>query len=78
MDVAYEGFVGDQDGTARRLVEFVGLPWNDACLRFHESKRIAMTKSIDQVRKPMYSTSVARWKNYQAHLGSLREALAGG
>ncbi len=75
LDVVYEDFVANQESTARRLVEFVGLPWDDACLKHHENPRIAMSRSIDQVRQPMYSSSIARWKRYERHLGTLIDAL---
>lgn len=75
LQVTYEDFVADQESNARRIIEFLGLPWNDACLRPHESKRVAATRSIDQVRKPVYKASVARWKKYEKHLGPLLAAL---
>lgn len=74
-DVVYEDMVAGQEAGSRRLVELIGLPWDDACLRFHESDRIVLTSSNDQVRRPMYTTSVARWKRYEKHLGPLLEAL---
>jgi tetratricopeptide (TPR) repeat protein len=76
LEVRYEDFVADQEGGARRLVDFVGLPWDDACLRPHENRRIALTRSIDQVRRPMYTSSIGRWKHYEKHLGRLTDALA--
>lgn len=75
MDVVYERFVAEQEATARRLVDYIGLPWDDACLRPHENRRVALTRSIDQVRRPMYASSVSRWKRYEKHLGPLLEAL---
>lgn len=75
LDIVYEDFVAQQEATARRLVEFVGLPWDEACLRHHENRRVAMSRSIDQVRQPMYTSSVARWRRYERHLGPLLEAL---
>lgn len=74
-EVRYEAMVADQEATARRLVDFVGLAWDDACLRFFESGRLAHTASYDQVRRPIYRGSVARWRHYAAHLGPLMEAL---
>lgn len=76
LEVSYEGFVADQEAGARRLIEFVDLPWDEACLRPHENQRIALTRSIDQVRKPMYSSSIGRWKHYERHLGPLLLALS--
>jgi len=75
LDVPYEALVSDQEGWSRRLVEFTGLEWDDACLRFHETERVTMTASNEQVRQPVYRTSVGKSKHYEAHLGSLSEAL---
>jgi hypothetical protein len=51
------------------------LDWDPACLKFHESKRYVKTASRDQVQKPIYQSSVGRWRNYETHLGPLKEAL---
>jgi tetratricopeptide (TPR) repeat protein len=77
LDVAYEDLVAEPEVSARRIVEFTGLAWDPACLRFHENKRVALTPSIDQVRRPMYSSSVGRWRAYDRHLGPLAAAVAG-
>jgi tetratricopeptide (TPR) repeat protein len=73
--VPYEEMVADQEGTSRRLVDFVGLEWDEACLRFFESDRLAHTASYDQVRRPIYKGSVGRWRPYARHLGPLVDAL---
>jgi tetratricopeptide (TPR) repeat protein len=73
--VPYEEMVADQEGTSRRLVDFVGLEWDEACLRFFESDRLAHTASYDQVRRPIYKGSVGRWRHYARHLGPLFDAL---
>ncbi len=78
LELDYEQLVADPDGECRRLVEFCGLPWDDRCLRFFESKREVLTLSRDQVNRPIYASSVGRHRNYQKHLGPLRDALAGG
>lgn len=75
LDVVYEELVDDQIGGTRRMLEFLGLPWDDACVAFHESKRVAQTASNDQVRRPIYKTSKQRWRNYERHLGPLKAAL---
>ncbi|MCI0365147.1 MAG: sulfotransferase [Phycisphaerales bacterium] len=75
LDVQYEDLVADQEGWSRRMLESIGLEWDDACLRFHESKRVVLTLSNDQVRRPMYSSSIGRWRNYEKHLGPLKQAL---
>lgn len=75
LEVVYEDVVADIEGAARRIVEFVGLPWDERCLRYYEAERAVVTASVDQVRKPVYSSSVARWKRYEKHLGPLADAL---
>jgi tetratricopeptide (TPR) repeat protein len=75
LEIRYEDVVGDLEGEARRLVGFCGLAWDDACLDFHRTARPVRTASVNQVRQPIYRTSVARWKPYAAHLGPLLTAL---
>ena len=75
IEVDYEAVVDDLEREARRLVEFLGLPWDDACLRFHESRRVVRTASVNQVRQPVYATSKGRWRRYADHLGPLLAAL---
>jgi hypothetical protein len=77
LDVRYEDVVNDLEGQVGRLLEFLGLPWNDRCLRFHESKRPVNTPSAAQVRKPVYRSSVGRWKQYGPQLSELIAALGG-
>jgi tetratricopeptide (TPR) repeat protein len=76
IEVDYEAIVDDLESQARRLVDFLGLPWHDACLRYHENNRPVRTASVNQVRQPIYKTSVGRWKRYAAHLAPLLEVLA--
>ena len=71
MDVEYADMINDQDRVSRSLVEFAGLPWDDRCLAFYESGRTVMTLSYDQVNKPIYSSSLGRYRNYESHLGPL-------
>jgi len=76
VDVVYEDLVGDQERQTRWLVtEACSLPWNDRCLHFHENDRPVLTASADQVRQPIFTTSIGRWRNYEKHLGPLIEAL---
>lgn len=75
FEVDYEALVEDLDGWARRLIAHLGLPWDDACLRFYESRREVRTASFAQVRQPIYKGSVGRWRRYAKHLGPLLEAL---
>ena len=75
MDLHYDKLVVDQENETRKLLEFLGLSWEDACLEFHKSKRVAATISYDQVNKKMYTSSSGRWKNYEKHIGPLIDAL---
>jgi tetratricopeptide (TPR) repeat protein len=76
LTVRYEDMVDDVEAGARRLIEFMDLPWDDACLRFHESERAVRTLSQSQVRRPIYRSSLGRWRHYEQHLGPLQAALA--
>ena len=73
----YEDLVTDFEPQARRLVEAVGLPWDERCLRFHEADRAVLTPSRWQVRSPIYGAAVGRWKRYERHLGPLLQGLQG-
>lgn len=75
MDLHYDKLVVDQENETRKLLEFLGLSWEDACLEFHKSKRVAATISYDQVNKKMYTSSSGRWKNYEKHIGPLIDGL---
>ena len=75
LDVQYEDIVADQEGQARRLIEFCGLEWNAACLDFHNTQRSVRTASVTQVRQPIYTSSVERWRHYENFLGPLLDAL---
>jgi hypothetical protein len=71
LEVDYEETVADLEGVARRLVAWCGLEWESACLAFHEAKGPVRTASVVQVRQPIYTRSVGRWKNYEQSLGAL-------
>jgi hypothetical protein len=75
LDIQYEDLVANQEEISRKMIEFCGLAWDQRCLRFHETERAVSTPSYDQVRRPIYKKSVARWKNYERHLGPLITAL---
>lgn len=75
MDVHYEEVVADVEGNARKLIEHVGLEWDPACVEFHKSSRPVKTASVAQVRKPVYSGSVERWRKYGPGLQPLVDAL---
>jgi len=78
LQVSYASLVQDQEAETRRLVEFCGLPWNDRCLAFHETDRTVFTLSYDQVRQPMYTRSLERWRHYERQLQPLRALLEAG
>ncbi len=78
LEVTYETMVAEPEPTTRRLLEFCGLDWDDRCLRFHERKRRVQTASYDQVTRPIYSSSVARYKAFDTYLDPLKTALAEG
>jgi tetratricopeptide (TPR) repeat protein len=71
LDVAYEDAVADLEGVARRLVAWCGLEWEPACLEFHQTERPVRTASVTQVRQPLYTRSVARWRHYEPALSGL-------
>jgi tetratricopeptide (TPR) repeat protein len=73
----YESIVRDIESETRHLLEHIGLPWDSSCLRFHENERFVITASVVQVRQPIYSSSVARWKRFENHLGPLLETIKG-
>ena len=75
MEVNYEKIVLDQENQTRRLLEFCGLEWQEACMRFHENDAPVSTASSVQVRQPLYSGSIGRWKRYGSKLDILKEAL---
>ncbi len=76
LHVAYEDLVADLDSQVPRIIDFLGLPWEPACLDFHMTERRVDTPSSWQVRQPIYSSSIGRWTRYEKHLGPMFEALA--
>ncbi|MGA7807194.1 tetratricopeptide repeat-containing sulfotransferase family protein [Bradyrhizobium sp.] len=75
LDIRYEDIVADLEKQARAIVDYCGLAWEERCLAFHESKRPVRTSSLLQVRKPLYQSSVGRWRAYESFLQPLIEAL---
>jgi tetratricopeptide (TPR) repeat protein len=73
--VRYEDMVADLEGEVRRLLNYCGLPFEEQCLRFHETRRVVQTASSEQVRRPLYAESVDQWRNYEPWLGPLKGAL---
>ncbi|MEK9655333.1 MAG: sulfotransferase [Halieaceae bacterium] len=75
LRVQYETVVNDLESQVQRILDFCGLPFEDACLSFHQTKRAVRTASSEQVRQPIYSSSVGTWRRFQKHLEGLREIL---
>ncbi len=74
-EVDYESVVADRAAEARRLIEFCGLPWNDACLAPEQNTRAVKSASLWQARQPTYTRSVERWRHYEPWLGALRDLM---
>ncbi len=75
LDVDYEAVVAGLPGQVRRILEYCGLPFEQACVDFHLTERAVKTASSEQVRQPIYSGSVDFWRNYRPYLGELEEIL---
>jgi tetratricopeptide (TPR) repeat protein len=75
LDVAYEDLVGDLEGQARRMIGYLGLEWDPACLAFHTNRRAVRTPSLVQVRQPVHTRSVGRWRNYEPFIQPLFAAF---
>ncbi len=76
LEVCYEDTVADVEAQARRIVELLGVPWNERCLDFHGSGRAVQTPSRWQVRQPIYNRSVERWRHYAKLLPELDRTFA--
>ena len=75
FEIQYEELVADLEGHARRLIDFVGLAWDPACLQFYANPRVVRTPSLVQVRQPIHSRSVCRWRLYEASLKPMFRAF---
>ncbi len=71
LEVRYERLVADPDTEFRRIIDFIELPWNDACLDFHTTGRPLRTLSNDQVCRPLYTSSVGRHRHYAAAIATV-------
>ncbi len=74
-EVEYEALVADQENETHRMLEYLELEWDDRCMQFYKSNRVVVTSSQAQVQKPIYHSSVSRWKNYEKHIATLIEGL---
>ncbi|MCH7537632.1 MAG: sulfotransferase [Proteobacteria bacterium] len=75
LDVHYEETVTDLEGQVARILEHCGLPFEEQCLRFHETERAVKTASSEQVRQPIYKGGMGKWRKYESHLGEWMEEL---
>jgi tetratricopeptide (TPR) repeat protein len=75
LRVQYEDVVADLDTQVRRILDYCGLPFEQACIDFHSNKRAVRTPSSEQVRQPIYQSGLEQWRNYESHLGPLKQAL---
>jgi tetratricopeptide (TPR) repeat protein len=76
LDVHYEETVTDLETQVRRILAHCGLPFEEACVRFHETDRAVKTASSEQVRQPIYTGALGYWRHYERHLGFWKEVLA--
>jgi tetratricopeptide (TPR) repeat protein len=76
LEIPYEALVEDQEGWTRRMLDFVGLPWDPKCLDFDQTDRVVITLSKWQVRQKIHAASAGRWKNYEKFLGPLQHLIA--
>lgn len=75
LNVRYEDLIDDQEMATRKLLDYCGLEWQDQCMSFHTLATAATTASAVDVRRPIYSTSVGKWKNYRSQLADLESYL---
>lgn len=75
IEIDYEDVVADIETQARRMLEFIGVPWEPACLDFYQTTRPVRTASVNQVRQPIYTTSAGRWRKHADNLQPLLKAL---
>ncbi|MCX7157736.1 MAG: sulfotransferase [Proteobacteria bacterium] len=75
LEVDYEAVVADMPAEVRRILDFLGLEWDDACRNFHRTQRPVLTASVNRVREPLYATAVGRWRAHALQLRPLLDAL---
>ncbi|MEM9254804.1 MAG: sulfotransferase [Pseudomonadota bacterium] len=76
LDVDYESVVADLEGQVQRILDYCDLPYEDSCVNFHRTQRSVKTASSEQVRQPIYTSSLNLWKRYEPHLDVLIDVLA--
>lgn len=75
FDISYEETARDLEPNARALIEYLGLPWEEACLNFHQQSSAVSTASAAQVREPAHTRSIGRWKHYEKQLAPMLDTL---
>ncbi len=75
LTIQYEEVVSDFENQVHRILEYCGLPWEDNCLNYYDTDRPIRTASSEQVRQPIYTGSLHRWRKYVQHLDELTEVL---
>jgi tetratricopeptide (TPR) repeat protein len=75
LDVDYEQTTSEPETSIRRMLDHVGLPFDEACMSFHKSKKAVHTASVSQIRQPLYKSSTDRWRKYENHIGPLLDKL---
>ena len=75
LDVAYEDVVSQNTAQARRLIEYIGLDWEDECINFEKNNAAVVTASAAQVREKVHSRSIGRWKKYEKQLAPMLDIL---
>lgn len=75
IEISYEALIEDQEGQSRRMLEFIGLPWDPRTLDFYKTDRLVLTASRWQVRQKIHGASAGRWRNYEKYIGPLQVAL---
>jgi len=78
LDVSYENLVQNQEAESRRLIDYCGLEWEEQCLQFYNNPQASMTASAAQVRQPVYTSSVGKWRRYEKQLAPLKALLENG
>jgi hypothetical protein len=77
LEIQYETLVANLEDESRRLIDFLGLPWDPACLDYHKTRRAVATASYWQVRQPIYDSSIGRWRKYEPYMQTMLDILSG-
>ena len=75
LRVQYEDVVADLEAQVRRMLDYCGLPFEEACINYHETDRVVRTPSSEQVRQPIYKSGLEQWRHYEPWLDPLKHSL---